>query len=223
MSDTTFFRDLSSLDENDSLFYALSEFSPAGIYLTDQDGDCLYVNRTWQDMAGLSMEEAAGKGWKAGLHPEDMETIFANWYKVVESQGRWNFEYRFINQKTGKTSWLLGMAKPLYNKRGELRGYLGLNIDITSEKLRRAQDRRRLESDLDDARQQLKRLQGILPICASCHKIRDENDNWRDFDRYVHEESEARVSHGLCPDCMNDYFPKPESETDGMTPPYLGS
>ncbi len=207
MSDTTFFRDLSSADETDSLFYALSEFSPAGIYLTDKDGDCLYVNRTWQEMAGISADEARGKGWKAGLHPEDMESIFANWYKVVETRGQWNFEYRFINQKTGKTAWLLGMAKPLYNKTDELRGYLGLNIDITSERIRREQDKRRLESDLDDARHQLKQLHGILPICASCQKIRDENNVWKEFDRYVQEESEARVSHGLCPDCIDDYFP----------------
>jgi PAS domain S-box-containing protein len=204
MSDTDFFHELSSFDKKESLFYALSEFSPAGIYLTDKEGDCLYVNRAWQDTAGITADEAMGKGWKAGLHPEDKNAIFDNCYRVVESQGRWNFEYRFINQKTGKTSWLFGMAKPLYNKAGKLRGYLGLNIDITSERLRVAQDKRRLESDLDDARQQLKQLHGILPICASCQKIRDENNVWKEFDQYVQEESDARLSHGLCPDCIGD-------------------
>jgi len=68
MLNTTFFRDLSSLDENDSLFFALSEFSPAGIYLTNEEADRLYVNQTWQNMARLSGATSAysAHSWKLG-------------------------------------------------------------------------------------------------------------------------------------------------------------
>ncbi len=166
----TYFNELSSLRENESLFFALSEFSPAGIYLTDRDGDCLYVNKKWQEMSGLSTKETEGKGWKSALHPDDLEKIFPQWYKAAETQGNWKFEYRFVNPETKIITWLLGMAKPLYDRKEILNGYLGLNIDITEEKLKIDELKNSMHEELQDARLQLKKLQGILPICASCEK-----------------------------------------------------
>jgi DNA-binding response OmpR family regulator len=54
---------------------------------------------------------------------------------------------------------------------------------------------------LEQALHQVKQLEGLLPICAWCHKIRDDGNYWQSVERYISEHSEARVTHTICPDC----------------------
>ena len=49
-------------------------------------------------------------------------------------------------------------------------------------------------------------LQGIIPICSSCKKIRDDNGYWQQVETYVHERSEAEFSHSICPECMEKMY-----------------
>ena len=56
--------------------------------------------------------------------------------------------------------------------------------------------------------QRMKHLEGILPICASCKRIRDKNGTWHQIESYVSERSEAEFSHGLCPDCAEKLYPE---------------
>jgi len=55
--------------------------------------------------------------------------------------------------------------------------------------------------------QRMKYLEGILPVCASCKKIRDEKDNWHQIESYVRERSNAEFSHGICPECKEKLYP----------------
>jgi hypothetical protein len=59
---------------------------------------------------------------------------------------------------------------------------------------------------LRDALNKVKQLSGLLPICATCKKIRDDRDDWRNLEEYIGDHSEARFSHGICPDCMQKYY-----------------
>jgi len=89
------------------------------------------------------------------------------------------------------------------------------NLDLLEE-LRRANDRLKediakreqaererdsLIADLRRAAAEIRNLHGILPICASCKKIRDERDTWKPLETYFSEHSATQFSHGLCPDC----------------------
>lgn len=60
---------------------------------------------------------------------------------------------------------------------------------------------------LQDALDNIKTLKGLLPICASCKKIRDDEGYWNQIESYVQENSEAKFSHGMCPECMDQYYP----------------
>lgn len=51
----------------------------------------------------------------------------------------------------------------------------------------------------------VKHLEGLLPICASCKKIRDDTGKWVQFEEYICEHSDADFSHGLCPECLKNY------------------
>lgn len=118
---------------NEERFKAYTQHSPIGIYSTDEKGNCIYANSIWLEFAGLSFEQAQGKGWIEALHPDDRDFINENWYKSVESNGKWAYEYRFKTPE-GKIAFVEGSAKPLYNKDNILIGYLGSNVDITDRK-----------------------------------------------------------------------------------------
>lgn len=73
---------------------------------------------------------------------------------------------------------------------------------------------RRLNAELTNRNQELqaalakvKQLSGLLPICASCKKIRDDEGYWQDVASYIREHSEAEFTHGLCPDCAEKLYP----------------
>jgi len=55
--------------------------------------------------------------------------------------------------------------------------------------------------DLEEAMTRVKQLSGLLPICAYCKKVRDDKNYWQQVESYVGQHSEARFSHGICPDC----------------------
>lgn len=57
---------------------------------------------------------------------------------------------------------------------------------------------------LEQALEQVKRLQGIIPICGYCKKIRDDQDYWQNVDSYIATHSEAEFSHGICPSCFTE-------------------
>ena len=67
---------------------------------------------------------------------------------------------------------------------------------------------RQKNRDLEAALSQVKRLSGLLPICASCKKIRDDQGYWQDVAVYIRDHSEAELSHGLCADCAKRLYPE---------------
>ena len=64
---------------------------------------------------------------------------------------------------------------------------------------------RRVE-ELQDALSHIRTLQGLLPICLHCHRIRTDEESWQRLESYIEEHSEAAFSHSLCPDCLERYY-----------------
>lgn len=62
--------------------------------------------------------------------------------------------------------------------------------------------------ELQEALGHIKVLQGILPICMYCHKIRSDEQSWQRMERYITEHSDAQFSHGICPDCLVKHHPE---------------
>ncbi|MBT6341006.1 MAG: response regulator, partial [Desulfobacula sp.] len=77
--------------------------------------------------------------------------------------------------------------------------------DITEREL--AQKKREsLIVDLKKALDEVKTLQGILPICSHCKQIRDDKGYWNKIETYIGEHSQAEFSHGMCPDCSDKLY-----------------
>lgn len=65
----------------------------------------------------------------------------------------------------------------------------------------------RVEQDLSVSLDEIKILKGIIPICASCKKVRDDKGAWNQIESYIRDHSEAEFSHGICPDCISKLYP----------------
>jgi DNA-binding NtrC family response regulator len=73
--------------------------------------------------------------------------------------------------------------------------------------IRFAIERQRLMSELQDALDHVQQLQGMLPICASCKKIRDDQGYWNQIESYISKHSEVQFSHSICPTCIRKLYP----------------
>ncbi|GAB6146220.1 hypothetical protein JCM12294_36600 [Desulfocicer niacini] len=80
-----------------------------------------------------------------------------------------------------------------------------LTKDHYQEKLEQEVTRR--TAALQQALDEIKMLHDIIPICSHCKKIRDDAGCWNQFEAYIQKHSEARFSHGICPDCARQFYP----------------
>ena len=80
-----------------------------------------------------------------------------------------------------------------------------------------------LIKDMETTLEEVKTLSGLLPICAQCKKVRDDNGYWNQIERYIEGHSKAQFSHSICPECTKKLYPLyPESEMFEATARHLG-
>ena len=94
------------------------------------------------------------------------------------------------------------LAKPF--DAGELRVRVEVGRRMVEMQQRMAAQVRELRQALE----RIKVLEGVLPICSFCKRIRDDQGNWDQVDTYVSKHSEARFSHGICPECYSKHYPE---------------
>jgi len=86
----------------------------------------------------------------------------------------------------------------------------GLTIENARkyQQIKNNEDRLRQEKEkLEEALAKVKKLSGLLPICASCKKIRDDKGYWNQIESYIRDHSEAEFSHSICPECAKELYP----------------
>ena len=123
-----------ALTESEARFRSLAESAPIGIYQLDLQGNALYANSRWSAMSGYSFEESSGLRWLQTLHPDDRELARQHFRAAREQHTGAGFEFRFV-QPSGRIVWCITRISPLFDRAGQLRGYVGSNEDITERKL----------------------------------------------------------------------------------------
>jgi DNA-binding response OmpR family regulator len=98
------------------------------------------------------------------------------------------------------------ISKPFSNE--ELRA----RIRVAERVVRLQTDLTDRIEELEDALAHVKTLQGILPICMHCHKIRSDQESWERIETYIQAHSDAEFSHGLCPECLETHYPEPAAD-----------
>ena len=118
----------------DERFRILSQISPVGIFVSDVDGKITYWNDRLCEIAGMSADEGKDAGWAAGIHPHDRERVVAEWYKSAEARANFRAEYRFVDRKGNKVTWVIGQAAAMKDAHDDIIGFVGNVTDITERK-----------------------------------------------------------------------------------------
>jgi integral membrane sensor domain MASE1 len=111
------------------------------------------------------------------------------------------------------TGLLLGAATTERRRSADELQRIGFNLEIrVNERTAALQEelarRQRIQEDLQEALASVKTLSGLLPICSSCKRIRDDHGYWTQVERYLTEQTGAQFSHGLCPECFRTLYPE---------------
>jgi len=76
-------------------------------------------------------------------------------------------------------------------------------------KLQKTEEQLRLRNiELEKTLSEVKTLSGLLPICCSCKKIRDDEGYWNEIEQYISDHSDLQLSHGICPECVGQLYPE---------------
>ena len=181
-------------------YMSIVEQAPIMIWRANPSTECDYFNQQWLRFTGRRMEQELGNGWAEGVHPEDLDRCLEIYLSAFEKREIFEMEYR-LRRHDGAYRWLFDRGVPFNDDHGNFAGYIGSCIDITENVEARRLILREKESEI-------KQLRGMLPICASCKKIRDDKGYWSQIETYIENHSEAEFTHAICPECMRKLYPE---------------
>lgn len=181
--------------------------APAGFLLVDDGGRILFVNRLVERMFKYQKEELIG---------QPIEILIPESFRKEHVSRRTDFINAPSARKMGSGRNLYGKSKdgrefPVEVGLGYSRSQAGILVSAViidiSRQLEVERERESLIAELKEALSTVKKLSGLLPICAGCKKIRDDTGYWNRIEAYIRDHSEADFSHGICPDCAEKLYP----------------
>lgn len=189
--------------ESEERYRSLFQNSHATLLVIDpEDGRIMDANPAACAYYGYSLSELQGKRI-TDINALTPEQVFAEMMRAkTEERKHFFFNHRLAN----------GEIRPVEVYSGPVR-FKGKTLlysivhDI-SERMKAEAERERLILDLQNALSQIKTLSGLLPICASCKKIRDDQGYWNQIESYISEHSQAEFSHSICPECVKKLYPE---------------
>ena len=198
-----------SLQQERNLLRTLIDNLPDYVYIKDIEGRFVVANMAIVHQFGFnSPSELIGKS-DYDLFPRELaERYFVDEQKIIQSgQGIYEYEGPTIDKsKKEKERWVTTVKVPLRDIQGKIISTVGISRDITERKKGEA-EREKLIAQLQDALADVKLLSGLVPICANCKKIRDDQGYWTQIESYIQDRSDAKFSHSICPDCAAKLYP----------------
>lgn len=196
---------LANLRVQEEKFSKAFHSAPYAVILTRlADGKIIEVNDGFVAITGYAAAEVLGKTTFAldlWARPEDRAEVVAR----LTANGKVDALELPFRRKSGEL--LTGLFSAATIVIGDEKFILASISDITARK--RAEDEReRLVAEREKSLEEINILSGLLPICMSCKKIRDDNGYWNQLELYIRSHSQAEFSHGLCPDCAHKIYPE---------------
>lgn len=198
------------LKEAEHRYATLFNTVPVGLFRARDDGTILDANSAFAEMLGYADVRGLQGVNFAGLFADRSE--YDTWRQLINANGLvHNFETR-LRCSDGRLCWVQSSATSLRNPATQEVEFEG-SLEDVSERKAAEQEREALISELQDALAKVKTLGGLLPICSSCKKIRDDNGYWNQIETYIQGHSDAEFTHSFCPECMKQLYPEVFQET----------
>jgi PAS domain S-box-containing protein len=142
---------------NEQALRATIDTIPTPAFSTQADGYVDFLNQRWLDYAGMTAEQAQGWGWRAALHPDDVDRLVEYWRSCLDSGSEAEIEARY-RRFDGVYRWCLVRANPLRDASGNVVKWYGISIDI--------EDRKRAEEELRAKERDLIQIINTIPMLA---------------------------------------------------------
>lgn len=182
---------------------AIVKSTDDAIYSLNLDGVVASWNHAAEKIFGYRGEEIIGHSI-ALLFPFDRrEELLDNMQIVTRGESISRYETLRI-RKDGQFIPVSQTISPIKNETGKIIGASAIARDITQRK-REERERNDLIQELTDALKQVRTLTGLLPICASCKRIRDDRGYWQQVETYISLHTNAVFTHGICPECLKKF------------------
>lgn len=189
-----------ALKESEERFRSLSDAAFEGIVITAK-GIILDCNDAFCTMLGYQSSELISKVAIELVLPEEREDV-GN--KILSG-----YEGSYESHLVRKDGYVIPVEihGKMFSYKGKLVRVAAIR-DITERKraIELLNEREKLVNELEKSMSEVKTLQGFLPICSSCKKIRDDKGYWNQIESYIAEHSAAQFSHGICEECADKLY-----------------
>lgn len=170
----------------DPAFRLIFEHASVGIVVVDAELRILDANAAYCEMLGYTKQELLKLRIPELTHPQDRQRDIEFLPHLLAGRiPRYRAEKRYITKK-GETVWANIVGTALFDESGKARYAFGIAENITERKA----------------------LRGLLPVCSSCKKVRDDKGYWNQVEAYLKEHAGAEVAHALCPECLRKQPPE---------------
>jgi len=196
------FESQKALKMSNTKFESLFMGNPEPAAYLDNTYRIVEINTKFTELFGFSPDEVRGKLILDLIVPED-RIIEA---KEVTLNSKSSYIDTVRKNKAGEFLDVAISSAPIeVNSRQTGIFIIYKNISRRKEIER---ERVKLIEDLKKALEEVKTLSGLIPICSHCKKVRDDSGYWEQVEYYLAKYTNADFSHGICPDCMKQYFPR---------------
>jgi PAS domain S-box-containing protein len=194
-----------ALRESEEQYRTVLDNIEYGYFEVDIAGNFTFFNDSLCRILGYSRDETMGMNNRQYMDKENTQKVYQAFNRAYTTGEPYrSFDWEIL-RKDGTKRFVESSVSLLRDLKGEGIGFRGIVRDITERKLAEA-EREKLIHEIQDALAQIKKLSGLLPICASCKKIRDDKGYWNQIESYIRDHSEAEFSHGICPECMKKLY-----------------
>lgn len=188
-----------------NMYLTVVESLSSPVFFLNSSGIIVYINRAASKLLRLS--HTPGSFY---YNRDDLRINLPQWitcYSDTFNNERPNeLCFEAIDPDNPDSKSYQGRIASMEDVSGKYSGSVIILSDIT-DRIEAENKIRSQNNELEHALSDIKRLRGILPICAGCKKIRNDEGYWDQVEIYISEHSDAEFSHGLCPDCVQKLYP----------------
>ncbi len=182
-----------------------------GLFVLDLSGKITFMNPEAERLMGWNMEELNRAGAHDLVHnrkPDGTSIPLeaCQMHNVMKTGERFVSTDEVFVRRDGSVFPIAAVSSPIFEN-GKVVASVTAFRDISEQK-ELEKDRDQLILSYREALERVKTLKGLIPICSSCKKIRNDSGYWGQLEAYISEHSDAEFSHGMCPECAQKLYPE---------------